>query len=162
MSLVTRVTSVVIFVCFLGVALGVITHAQNESVYTITVPVDATTAGDLAIIRDFYTFALPDTEVSQSLRRIFMAAVGEMTVATDARIAPDGLTLTLDDGSVVGLQEGDTIAAQPEGYGPLFKCKTPGAGDIGGCKPYAVCHPSGPDGVVECMPVPPKKKARKK
>jgi hypothetical protein len=123
--------------------------------HLITVPVDETTIGDVAIISDFFQFSPAGTEVSQSLRRIFMAAIGEMTLATVARITPETATLTLDDGSVVALQEGDTIQAQPKGVGPIFVCEFKD-NPHRRCQPVAVCHPSG--GKTMCMPVPPVRK----
>jgi hypothetical protein len=157
MTLLKAVVLTLAFACVLGaVAPSMITHAQT-SPYAVTVPVDPTTAGDLAIINDFFNFAPLGSAVSQSLRRIYMAAVGEMTLATDAAIS-DAATLTLNDGSTVPLQEGDTIEARaPNGAGPIFVCKFKD-NPHRRCQPEAVCHPTGNGGKPICMAIPPNQK----
>ena len=140
----------------IALSVAAITHAQSPT-HTLSVPVDATTAGDLAIINDFFTFAPAGTAVSQSLRRIVMAAAGEMAIATDNQISTDTALLTLDDGSIVALQEGDIIQAQPKGKtGPIFACEFK-ENPNRRCQPTAVCHPDG-SGKITCMPIPPKQK----
>lgn len=156
MTMMRGVLYTVAFAGLLVIATTPHSARAQTAAQSITVPVDTTTAGDLAIISDFFTAAPAGTEVSQSLRRIFMAAVGEMTVATIARINSDTSTLALDDGSVVALQEGDVILAQPKGIGPIFTCEFK-ENPHRHCQPTAVCHPTG-GGKPTCMPVPPIKK----
>ena len=134
--------------------------AYAQSAHVISVPVDSTTAGDLALISDFLTFAPAGAPVSQSLRRIVMAAVGEMTLATAARIDSATTTLTLDDGTVVPLQQGDTVQAQqgpPSGKGPIFMCENTG-NPHRKCQPTCVCNRIFGGPATTCMPVPPVQK----
>ena len=140
--------------------LGLCAVAEAQTTHSITVDVDETTAGDLSLIADFMSYAAPGSEVSKSLRRIVMAAVGEITLATNARIDGVGV-LTLDDGSIVALGEGDTIQAKPctpgddscaGGVGPVFSCEN----GQEHCKPVCVCHPTGGSLDNKCMAIPPK------
>ena len=85
------------------------TLAQAET-YFITVPVDETTDGDLSLIETFTASANDGDLISQSLRRIIMAAVGEIWMLVDARTDANG-NLTLDDGTVQPLGDGDVIGA---------------------------------------------------
>ena len=146
-------------VCLLaGLPSPEVVRAQSAT-HVISVPVDQTTTGDLAIISDFFNFSPPGTPVSQSLRRIFMAAIGEMTLATMARITPDAAALRLDDGSVVPLLQGDTIQTQgrqppPLGPGPIFDCEATG-NPKRKCQPAFVCSHIFGSPVPICMPVPP-------
>ncbi len=77
--------------------------------YDITVCVDETTAGDLAMVESFMSNAADGATVSRSLRRVAMAAVGEVCLALNARVDSYG-SLTLDDGGVIALAEGDFVA----------------------------------------------------
>src|SRR5256885_8040507 len=74
------------------------TLAQAE-MYSITVMADETTDGDLALIETFLATATDGDLISQSLRRILMAAVGEIWMLVDGRTDGYG-NLTLDDGTV--------------------------------------------------------------
>ena len=158
MTLIRGVRSLV-FVGVLAVIPSV-SYAQGAQ-HVISVPVDQTTVGDLALISDFFNFAPAAAPVSQSLRRIIMAAVGEMTLATAARIAPDATTLTLDDGSVVLLQQGDTVQARqgpPPGRGPIFMCESDPSNLHRKCRPACVCHQIFGGPAITCMPIPPVQK----
>src|SRR2546427_12308223 len=85
------------------------TLAQAE-MYSITVMADETTDGDLALIETFLATATDGDLISQSLRRILMAAVGEIWMLVDGRTDAYG-NLTLDDGTVQPLGDGDVIGA---------------------------------------------------
>src|SRR3989442_13011116 len=85
------------------------TLAQAE-MYSITVMADDTTDGDLALIETFLATATDGDPISQSLRRILMAAVGEIWMLVDGRTDGYG-NLTLDDGTVQPLGDGDVIGA---------------------------------------------------
>jgi hypothetical protein len=100
----------------IGVILGslmVFAFALNTTVqaaeYDITVCTDETTAGDLAMVESFVENAAEGAQVSRSLRRVAMAAVGELGLALKARVDSYG-SLTLDDGGVIALAEGDLVA----------------------------------------------------
>jgi hypothetical protein len=133
-------------------------QANAQSVHSITVTVDSSTAGDTSLVEGFLNTAPDETDVTQSLRRITMAIAGEIALAANARISDDDL-LSLDDGATVLLFEDDVINVALKGekggeFGPIFgKCvvkkkKSPG----GGCRPIAVVTPNG------TMPIPPVKK----
>src|SRR5256885_8300575 len=85
------------------------TLAQAET-YFITVPVDETTDGDLSLIETFTASANDGDLISQSLRRTIMGVVGEIWMLVDARTDANG-NLTLDDGTVQPLGDGDVIGA---------------------------------------------------
>lgn len=86
------------------------TLAQAET-YSITVATDETTDGDLSLIETFLATANDGDLISQSLRRIIMAAAGEIWLLVDGRTDAFG-NLTLDDGTVQPLANGDVIAAK--------------------------------------------------
>ena len=92
----------------LVMAIGFAAQARAEEI-KITVEVDETTAGDLELIQTAVTALADGAEVSKSLRRTTMAVVGEFQLLLGKRIDDSGY-LTLDDGSKVGLREGDTIS----------------------------------------------------
>lgn len=79
--------------------------------YSIAVPVDETTAADLAVIENFLTNAEDGAPISTTLRRIAMAAVGELSILADNRIDDTG-NLTLDDGSIVNLIDEDIVSVK--------------------------------------------------
>ena len=139
-------------------------QAQTAT-HSIIVPVDEVTAGDAALIADFLTHAADGAEVSKSLRRILMAALGEVTLETNARIDGTLGLLILDDGSVAALVVGDSIAVTPAKAGdptPIGPIFTRGKeGERGGCRPTMVCHPT-PSGGIECMTIPQGQKKKKK
>ncbi len=98
----------------IGVILGsLMVFALNTTVqaaeYDITVCCDETTAGDLAMLEGFMDNAAEGATVSRSLRRVAMAAVGEIGLTLNARVDSSG-GLTLDDGGVIALAEGDSVA----------------------------------------------------
>lgn len=103
-----KTTTKVVLTLILAVVFGLAQQAQAEGI-KITVEVDETTAGDLEMIKTALTALQPGAEVSKSLRRTTMAAVGEFQLLLGKRIDSSGY-LTRDDGSVVGLREGDTIS----------------------------------------------------
>lgn len=127
------------------------TLAQAET-YSITVPTDETTDGDLSLIETFLATANDGDLISQSLRRLIMAAVGEFWLLVDGRTDASS-NLTLDDGTVQPLADGDVIAAKKKFGGALviFTCSPPQptAGPCRG-RPVAisVCNPS-----VKCRTV---------
>ena len=99
----------------IGVILcGLMVFALNTTVqaaeYEITVCTDETTAGDLALLEGFMGNAADGATASKALRRVAMAAVGEVCLALNARVDSYG-SLTLDDGGVIALYEGDSVAA---------------------------------------------------
>ena|SRR2546426_4956448 len=102
------------------------TLAQAET-YFITVAADETTDGDLSLIETFLASANDGDLISQSLRRIIMAAVGEIWMLVDGRTDANG-NLTLDDGTVQPLADGDVVGAARKKKGPgggatvLFVC----------------------------------------
>jgi hypothetical protein len=127
----------------------------QATVYEITVEVDETTAGDLDMLETFMVSADSGTQVPRSLRRITMGAVGELTLAVKARIDANG-NLTLDDGTVAPLFDGDTIELMRVGPGrcgkAVFHRHQLPSGDI---RPrlarFFVCTPSG----TKCISIPP-------
>ena len=125
------------------------TLAQAE-MYSITVMADDTTDGDLALIETFLATATDGDLISQSLRRILMAAVGEIWVLVDGRTDGYG-NLTLDDGTVQPLGDGDVIGAarkkkkkEDGGAEVLFVC--------GGGKPQPAPCRGRPDAIIVCPP----------
>ena len=89
--------------------------------YIITVSVDETTEGDIGMIETFLGSATEGSKVSKSLRRVTMAAVGELTLLLRTRLDDFGC-LILDDGTIICLTQGDTITVQsPPGiFGVTF------------------------------------------
>lgn len=133
-------------------------QASAQSVHSITVTVDSSTAGDISLVEAFLNTAADEADVTQSLRRITMAITGEVALAVNARISDDDI-LALDDGATVVLLEDDVINVALKGekggeFGPIWKkCiikKKLSHG--GGCRPVAVLTPNG------LMPIPPVKK----
>ena len=137
----------------IGVILGsLMVFALNATVlqaaeYEITVCVDETTAGDLSMVEGFMNSAADGAKVSKSLRRVAMAAVGELGLALKARVDSYG-SLTLDDGGVVSLYDGDTVITGTIPCDPIragnpsqtlvtikFKASTTGGGNT-------VCRPT--------------------
>jgi len=126
------------------------TLAQAET-YFITVPVDETTDGDLSLIETFTASANDGDLISQSLRRTIMGAVGEIWMLVDARTDANG-NLTLDDGTVQPLTDGDVIKAK--------KKKKGGGGGGDGATVTFVCGTSvqttpcreRPDEIIVCPP----------
>jgi hypothetical protein len=96
----------VILGCLMVFALSTTVQAAE---YEITVCTDETTAGDLAMLEGFMENAAEDATVSKALRRVAMAAVGEVSLAINTRVDSYG-SLTLDDGGVIALAEGDSVA----------------------------------------------------
>ena len=126
------------------------TLAQAET-YFITVPVDETTDGDLSLIETFTASVNDGDLISQSLRRIIMGAVGEIWMLVDARTDANG-NLTLDDGTVQPLKDGDVIKAKKkkkggggggDGATVLFVC--------GGAQQSTPCRER-PDAIIVCPP----------
>ncbi len=103
----------------IGIILGsLMIFALNTTVlqaaeYEITVCVDDTTAGDVAMVEDFMNSAADGAKASKSLRRVAMAAVGEIDLALNARVDSYG-SLILDDGGLIGLVEGDSVTVRGE------------------------------------------------
>src|SRR5256712_11860813 len=122
---------------FVLLAPATFTLAQAE-MYSITVMADETTDGDLALIETFLATATDGDLISQSLRRIIMAAVGEIWMLVDGRTDANG-NLTLDDGTVQPLADGDVVGA-------ARKKKGPG----GGATVFFVCSPGGPQQGEPC------------
>jgi hypothetical protein len=130
------------------------TLAQAET-YSITVAVDETTDGDLSLIETFLASANNGDLISQSLRQIIMAAVGEIWMLVDGRTDANG-NLTLDDGTVQPLRDGDVIKAKKKkkakkkdgggGAEVTFVCGGDDAGP-GGCR-------GRPDEITVCPPPP--------
>ena len=126
------------------------TLAQAET-YFITVAVDETTDGDLSLIETFTASANDGDLISQSLRRIIMGAVGEIWMRVDARTDANG-NLTLDDGTVQPLRDGDVIKAKKkkggggggDGATVIFVC---GGGMAPPCRER-------PDAIMVCPPPP--------
>lgn len=105
-------------------ASGTFALAQTQS-HSITVAVDDTTSGDLGIIETFAVSANDGDLISQALRRIIMAAVGEMWLLLQDRIGAGGY-LTLDDGATQPLAAWDTITVakkEQPGTVVLFVCE---------------------------------------
>ena len=82
--------------------------------YAITVTTDETTRGDLQMVGSFMEAAANGAAVSKSLRRIGMAAVGELGLALQGRTDGNG-NLQLDDGSLATLSADDTVSVQSGG-----------------------------------------------
>jgi len=129
------------------------TLAQAET-YFITVPVDETTDGDLSLIETFTASANDGDLISQSLRRTIMGAVGEIWMLVDARTDANG-NLTLDDGTVQPLTDGDVIKAKKKKKGGG------GGGDgatvtfvCGGMAPQSTPCRGRPDAIIVCPPPP--------
>jgi len=124
------------------------TLAQAE-MYSITVMADETTDGDLALIETFLATATDGDLISQSLRRILMAAVGEIWMLVDGRTDGYG-NLTLDDGTVQPLGDGDVIGAARK-----KKKKAQGGAEVifvcGGSQQPGPCR-GRPDAVIVCPP----------
>lgn len=79
--------------------------------YEITVIPDETTSGDMQLVADFASTAADGAVVSKSMRRVAMAAVGEVTLSAEGRV--DGYdNLTMDDGSTTALVGGDLVKAE--------------------------------------------------
>lgn len=119
-------------------------HAQAAgTTYTITVALDDITKGDLQVLQDSLAAAPEGQEVTKSLRRLMAAASQEISILVNKRIDHTG-TLTLDDGSLVQLAEGDRIDV-------MRQCEAkycPGATLVwdtpdGGGRPFAVYVVSG-------------------
>src|SRR5256885_4683825 len=124
------------------------TLAQAET-YFITVPVDETTDGDLSLIETFTASANDGDLISQSLRRTIMGVVGEIWMLVDARTDANG-NLTLDDGTVQPLGDGDVIGAARK-----KKKKAQGGAEVifvcGGSQQPGPCR-GRPDAVIVCPP----------
>ncbi|MEE9583855.1 MAG: hypothetical protein V3W51_00085 [Candidatus Brocadiales bacterium] len=132
---------------------GLMVFALNTTVqaaeYEITVCTDETTAGDLAMLEGFMGNAADGATASKALRRVAMAAVGEVCLALNARVDSSG-GLTLDDGGLIALYEGDSVAAggrdceglvAETGRGSvkiLFKFATNPGGGPSKCLPWAI------------------------
>jgi hypothetical protein len=135
------------------------TLAQAET-YFITVAADETTDGDLSLIETFLASANDGDLISQSLRRIIMAAVGEIWMLVDGRTDANG-NLTLDDGTVQPLADGDVVGAARKKKGPgggatvLFVCDGVEQGEPCRERPEAiiVCHEDLKGGKGVCQEV---------
>ncbi len=147
----------------LPVILGILIFAFSPQVqaaeYTITVVVDETTDGDMAMIGSFLGTAEPGTKVSRSLRRLTMGSIGELNLLVQQRVDDLGY-LTLDDGSLVSLIKGDTINVQASGrpnlvgaFFPLIGVPNPSGNLV--FRAAGVCFIGGPIGGT-CVEIPPK------
>jgi len=144
----------------LGMVFGLALHARAEEI-KITGEVDETTAGDVELIETAVTALADDAEVSKSLRRTIMAVVGEFQLLLGKRIDDSGF-LTRDDGSVIGLLEGDTISVtrkrlQGATVELSFQCSSE---DASTCRRRRPVHlvVRGTDGcVIRRMDIPPSK-----
>ena len=99
--------TVATLVLVMSAAVGSATSAGAQSVYEISVELDATTSGDA----DLVAGALENAPVGiapQSLRKLAAGVVGEFAVLANQRITAEDV-LTLDGGGQVALVEGDTL-----------------------------------------------------
>jgi hypothetical protein len=97
-----------------ALSLGASAGAREASVYVITVALDETSIGDLRILDNTLNDAIDGEEVSSSVRKVAMGAVGEVWGALNDRIDDNGM-LTLDDGSQVFLLDEDGVEVQAQG-----------------------------------------------
>jgi hypothetical protein len=81
-------------------------RADAQTTYEITIVMDALTSADDELFTAA-SMAAPAGEVAHNLRKLGAALAMELRLLVEQRI--DGGVLTLDDGSLVVLQEGDTI-----------------------------------------------------
>jgi hypothetical protein len=127
-------------------AAGLFTPAQAAS-YSITVAVDDATDGDLALIETSLAGASDGDLISQSLRRIIMAAVGETWLLVDGRIDALG-NLTLDDGTAQPLADGDVIgvALKKRETVVTFICGPKELSTTSGCRDR-------PEAILVCPPM---------
>jgi hypothetical protein len=121
-----------LFVCVGLVAFA--GRADAQMTHQITVVMDPSTTADDELFKAA-TIAAPSGEVAQSLRKLAAGLFIELQLLVQERL--DREVLTLDDGSLVVLREGDTIRAKKVKY----------------CAPPQYCDPL-PTGAV-LLPFPP-------
>ena len=146
----------------LSVVFGLSIQAQASD-FKITVDSDDSTNGDLEIIEGAADTAVEGDAVSKSLRRVAMAAVGELTLLLQNRIDDLG-NLTLDDGSVVALLDGDTISLSERRRGNTvvtITCRKSGTSSAGsrrrGCRPIRICRNNPLVYGEICIDIPPRR-----
>lgn len=107
--------------------------AQAQTTHQITVQMDAATTAD----DDVFTAAsltAPAGEAAQSIRKLAAGLLLELQIAAQQRITQG--VLTLDDGSLVAIQDGDSIRV----------LKTPA------CPPEGPCNPAATGAVIIPFP----------
>lgn len=98
-----------------ALAIGSGLAAQTAGgVHQIVVTLDDTSVGDLRILEQAFGDGFDGEEVSASVRKVAMGAIGEVSVALDARIDALGM-LTRDDGTQVVLLDEDEVEVQAKG-----------------------------------------------
>ena len=121
-----------LFVCVAFAAFA--DRADAQTTYEITVRMDPLTSADDELFTAA-SMAAPAGEVAHNLRKLAAGLYMELRLLALQRV--DGDVLTLDDGSLVVLQEGDTIRAKK----------------VRSCSPPQYCDPT-PTGAV-LLPFPP-------
>ena len=146
----------------LVMVIGFAAQARAEEI-KVTVEVDETTGGDLELIETALAALEPGAEVSKSLRRTTMAVVGELQLLLGKRIDDSGY-LTRDDGSIVGLLEGDTLSVSvrsgEQGASVVVTFQCTDWSTNWNCSRRRPVHVEvrGPDGcVIKTMDIPPSK-----
>ena len=104
-----------LFICLALAAVA--DRADAQTTYEITVVMDALTSADDELF-SAASMAAPAGEVAHNLRKLAAGLTMELRLLVQQRI--DGNVLTLDDGSTVALQEGDTVRAKK-----LRSCSSP-------------------------------------
>ena len=137
------------------VVFGLCIQAQAQTTHEITEDADEATIGDLDIIKGALATATAGDPVSKSLRRVVMAATGELQLLLRNRIDDFGI-LTLDDGSLVGLLDGDGVRLCPQARGVclFFRCTFGRKGTT--CRPAGLIIRRRDGTIPRCFPIPPK------
>jgi hypothetical protein len=137
---------VVLFAC---VALT----AQAQTEYVITVDVDEATASDLELVASYTEGAQDGAAAPKSIRKIANSATGEVATLAESRIDDSG-NITLDDGSVAMMIDGDSVKIRPKNPGGMmlspvqFCMMKPGSN--GHRRVCGVCLP----GQLKCFKIP--------
>lgn len=102
--------------CVVGAILAISSAAQAQTIYVISVEMDAATAADDDLLTAA-TMVAATGDASQAIRKLAAGIMGEIHILVNSRIDHATSTLRLDDGTTVALVEGDVIEAR--------KTKTP-------------------------------------
>jgi len=97
-----------------AIAAGVSLGAQTTGTHGVVVTLDDTSVGDLRILEHAFGDGVDGEEVSPSLRKVAMGAIGEVAVALETRLDAFNV-LTLDDGTQVPLLDEDEIEVKAIG-----------------------------------------------
>lgn len=93
--------------------------------YEISVEIDAATAGDLELVESSLDGLADDTEAVRSVRRLMNNIGSDLIDMSSDRLDDEG-NLTMDDGSVVYIVEGDEIIIKPKrldrAYPRMYMC----------------------------------------